>query len=163
MKTQKYNTKEYVDRYAIIIVNRIIDSISEQDFFLNCLDDAIWCEVNDICNKFYLDNNNISKKDVAVRCRELIKDIYNIYIDTGEFWYEDWDDAENRSIDFIFDNHQDPYSYSDSNEQLSASLDSVCFAIANDKVDTLLDSITARLEQCAEKDRTYKAVEEVDA
>ena len=145
MTTQKYNRKEYVDRYAIIIVNRIIDDLSEQDFFLNCLDDNIWREVNDLCvSQMFLKNNGISKTDVAIRCRELIQDIYNIYIDTGEFNYQDWDVTENRSIVYSFSNHKDRHSYSDSKEQLSASIDRVCFAITTNQLDLLLDTILQR-------------------
>ena len=147
MATKKYNRKEYVDRYAIIIVNRIIDANTEKDFFLRCLDDDIWREVDDLfVNDFYINNNNITKSDIAIRCMELIQDIYNIYIGTGEFVYEDWHDTENRGLLYSFSNHKDPYSYSDSKEQLSAKIDTVCFAITSNQVDTLLDSIDARFE-----------------
>ena len=147
----KYNTKEYIDRYANIIVDRIIfdyahKNHAESDFFLTCLDSDIWREVNDLCNDYYLENNGISKTDVAIRCRELVIDIYNIYIDTGEFDYEGWGDTQNRGIQFGFSNHKDPYSYGDSKQQLSASLDTVCFAIVSNQVDTLLDDISARFE-----------------
>ena len=161
----KYNKNTYIDRYASIIVNRIIDDNTEQDFFLNCLDDDIWREVNDLCNRVYLKNNNISTTDVAIRCRELIQDIYNIYIGTGEFIYEDWHDTENRGILHGFSNHKDPYSYSDSNEQLSASIDKVCFAITSNQLDTLLDSIVARFEHYRKPfphtiERTFQPVQD---
>jgi hypothetical protein len=143
MNTQKYNTKEYVDRYAIIIVNRIIDDLSEEDFFLNCLDNNIWREVNDLCvSQMFLKNNGISKTDVAIRCSELIQDIYTVYRETGEFN----DTTENRSIIYSFSNHKDRHSYSDSKEQLSAKIDTVCFAITSNQVDTLLDDILDRFE-----------------
>ena len=148
----KYNTKEYIDRTANIIVDRIIfdyahKNHAESDFFLTCLDNDIHREVNDLCNDYYLKNNGLSKCDVAIRCRELIQDIYNIYIGTGEFDYQGWGDTENRGIQYSFSNHKDPFSYGDDDkEQLSASLDTVCFAIASNQVDTLLDDILARFE-----------------
>ena len=78
---------------------------------------------------------------------ELIQDIYNVYIGTGEFLYEDWHDTENRGFFRYFSNHKDPHSYSiDQEEQLSAKIDTVCFAITSNQLDTLLDSILQRFE-----------------
>ena len=46
---------------------------------------------------------------------------------------------------YSFSNNKDPYSYSnDKDEQLSASLDTVCFAITTNQLVLLLDTILQR-------------------